>query len=199
MPGDSAFWPALAADVRPSSPYVVLVPGASNGSAKRWAPLSWAALGDRLSAELGLHVVLCGARSEAPLGVEILAAMQEPVQDLIGGTSVPKLGAALLPAALVVAGDTGPLQLAAALGQPVVGIFGPSDPINTGPQGKHTATVRLGLPCSPCYDLRSPAECKLPDKSIACMVQLPVDRVFEAARDLLARTSSESPVPSSAS
>jgi lipopolysaccharide heptosyltransferase II len=190
-------WPPLAVDLEPSSPYVVLVPGASNGRAKRWPTLSWGGLGDRLSRELGLRIVLCGGQDEGPLGREIARAMREPVQDLIGWTSVPKLAGVLLHASLVVAGDTGPLHLAAALGTPVVGIFGPTDPVNTGPLGEYTAALRLGLPCSPCYDLRSPAECKLPDKSVICMVQLPVNRVFDAARDLLTRTSSEAPVPSS--
>ncbi len=191
-------WP-LVADLEPSAPYAVLVPGANNGSAKRWPTRSWAELGDRLSRELGLRVVLCGAQNEEPLGDQIVPAMHEPVQNLIGCTSVPKLAGVLLNASLVVAGDTGPLHVAAAMGTPVVGIFGPTDPVNTAPLGEQAVTVRLGLPCSPCYDLRSPAECKLPDKSVACMVRLSVEQVFEAARDLLAQSGSGFQVPSSAS
>jgi ADP-heptose:LPS heptosyltransferase len=111
--------------------------------------------------------------------------MDVPAVNLAGRTSVDELMPLLAGAAVVVAGDTGPLHLAAALGAPTVGIYGPTDPVNTGPCGTRTAVVRLGLSCSPCYDLRSPADCKLPDRSVACMWGISPERVFEAVAALL--------------
>ena len=90
-------------------------------------------------------------------------------------------------ARVVVAGDTGPLHLASAVGTPVVGVYGPTDPRNTGPLGLGAHVVRLGIGCSPCYDLTGPAECKLPDRSVACMWGLSPDRVFESVAAVVRR------------
>jgi ADP-heptose:LPS heptosyltransferase len=175
--------------------YAVLVPGASNGSAKRWPGEYWAALGDRLALEHGLRVVLAGAASERGLAGQIAARMSCAPEVAAGRTSVAELIALLEGARIVVAGDTGPLHVASALGRPVVGIYGPTDPLNTGPLAPRSAVVRLGLACSPCYDLRSPADCKLPDRSVRCMWGLHPERVYAAVSAVLA--DEDVPVPGS--
>jgi lipopolysaccharide heptosyltransferase II len=174
-------------DSRGSRPYAVLVPGASNGSAKRWPPVLWSRLGDRLSRELDLDVVLSGSASERPLTAEVARGMNEPCANLAGGTSLEELAGLLSGARVVVAGDTGPLHLAAALAVPVVGIYGPTDPDNSGPRSERAVVVRRGLSCSPCYDLRTPADCKLPDRSMPCMWEITPDRVCDAVAELLSR------------
>lgn len=166
-------------------PYAVLVPGASNGSAKRWPPVYWSALGDRLASERGLEVVIAGSAAERPLAERVAAAMVGSADNRAAGTSIDELATLLGGAEIVIAGDTGPLHLAAALGVPVIGIYGPTDPANTGPLADRATVLRLGLACSPCYDLRSPADCKLPDRSAACMWGVGPDRVFEAVSELL--------------
>jgi lipopolysaccharide heptosyltransferase II len=170
----------------PTSPYVVIVPGASNGSAKRWPERHWAAVGDWLTQERGFTIVLAGAASERELASHVAEMMTMPALNLAGATSIAELRGLLAGAALLLAGDTGPLHLAAALGRPVVGVYGPTDPTNTGPLGTASAAVRLGLPCSPCYDLRSPADCKLPDRSAACMANLEPARVIATVDAVLA-------------
>ncbi len=169
----------------PSQPYAVIVPGASNGSAKRWPPRHWAAVGDTLAAERDLPVVLVGGAAERSLADEVAAAMRAPVTNLAGSTTLAELREVLSGAAIVLAGDTGPLHLAAALGRPVVGVYGPTDPTNTGPLGAAAGVVRLGLACSPCYDLRTPANCKLPDRSTACMEALDPARVMASVAAVL--------------
>lgn len=169
----------------PTRPYAVLVPGASNGSAKRWPAAYWAEVGDQLAAARGVSIVVAGSAAELELARNVARRMRGVPIILAGETSVDDLCMLLAEADLVMGGDTGPLHLAAALGAPVVGIFGPTDPINTGPLGTRATTVRLGLACSPCYDLRTPADCKLPDRSIACMWGLRADRVYAAARQML--------------
>ena len=164
--------------------YVVLVPGASNGSAKRWPAPLWSKLADRIVRELKLGVVLSGSPAERHLAEVVAAPLTPPPLNLAGQLSVEDLPALLAGAEVVVAGDTGPLHLAAALGTAVVGIYGPTDPRNTGPRGQRARTIRLGIGCSPCYDLRSPAECKLPDRSVACMWGLRVDRIFDSVAAL---------------
>lgn len=172
-------------DLCPRPPYAVLVPGASNGSAKRWPARYWSALADRLARERRLGIALVGSAAERELAAEVARGTAAPVHNLAGRTTVQDLMAMLAGATIVVAGDTGPLHLAAALGRPVIGIYGPTDPVNTGPMAEHGSVVRLGLPCSPCYDLRTPAECKLPDRSIACMWGVEPDRVYAAVCELL--------------
>lgn len=171
---------------KPDAPYAVLVPGASNGTAKRWPAPFWSQLGDRLAREGHLSILISGAASERALAEAVARGMATPAVNTAGETTVEGLVDLLAGAAVVVAGDTGPLHLAAALGTPVVGIYGPTDPANSSPLGASRAVVRLGLGCSPCYDLRSPAECKLPDRSVACMWGLHPDRVFQAACEVLA-------------
>jgi len=163
------------------------VPGASNGAAKRWPPPLWAQLGDRITADLGLNLVVAGAPSERELTEALVGHLSVPATNLAGHTSLEELVDLLARASVVIAGDTGPLHVAAALGTPVVGIYGPTDPTNSGPLAERAEIVRLGLACSPCYDLRSPAECKLPDRSMICMSGLAPARVLQAVTRVLDR------------
>jgi ADP-heptose:LPS heptosyltransferase len=130
---------------------------------------------------------LSGAASEQALAGEVQTAMQQPSRNLAGATSMTALMELLARAAVVVAGDTGPLHVAAALGAPLVGLFGPTDPVNTGPQALNGEVVRINLPCSPCYDLRSPADCKLPDRSLRCMWELTPELALAAVERVLDR------------
>lgn len=184
--------PALASGNRMTGtsgarPYAVIVPGASNGSAKRWPAVHWAALGDTLAERQGLEIVLSGAPSEHALAEDVASAMHRPARNVAGSTSMEELMDLLYGAAIVVAGDTGPLHVAAALGRPVVGLFGPTDPVNTGSLAQNGGVVRIGLACSPCYDLRSPADCKLPDRSIRCMWELTPSLAYAAVERVLDR------------
>ena len=186
-PPSDADGPAASRSPKMPGPYAVLVPGASNGAAKRWPTPLWTKLADRIARELALTVVLSGSPPERQLA-EVVAAPLTPAPVVVAGeVTVDELPALLAGAEVVIAGDTGPLHLAAAVGTPVVGIYGPTDPRNTGPLGPRARMVRLGIGCSPCYDLTGPAECKLPDRSVACMWGLSADRVFESVASVLAR------------
>ncbi len=59
---------------------------------------------------------------------------------------------------VLVTGDTGPMHLAAAVGTPVVAVFGPSDPARYATRGPADRVVRIDLPCSPCNRIRRPPE-----------------------------------------
>ena len=76
------------------------------------------------------------------------------------------------------------MHLAAAVGTPVVAVFGPSDPVRYAPSGPSDRVVRVDLPCSPCNRIRlPPSRCvgHTPD----CLVGVSVDRVLEAALSVL--------------
>ncbi len=162
-----------------AKPYVVAIPGSGNGSAKRWPGAYWRELTDMLVAR-DLNVVFCGSAAERSLVGFLAVADPLRVTDLMGKTTLDELARVLADAATVVAGDTGPLHLAAALGRPVVGIYGPTDPANTGPRGPGHQMLRSGIECSPCYDLKGPAECKLPDRSVVCMWSVKPEQVRDA-------------------
>jgi len=121
--------------------------------AKRWPPERYAALADRLHDEHGLHVVLAGSTNDAAVAGEVRRLARAPMADLAGKTDgFGALGALFARCVLFVGNDSGPMHLAAAVGTPVVAIFGPTDPaVYTpfsprvvalrGPRGESTAEV----------------------------------------------------------
>lgn len=170
---------------------VVLHPGATNGSAKRWPVASWAMVASRLVAQ-GTSVVIVGGPEDRALGAEIVTRMPPPpptvapdhvgtsyetsvfppfsarpvgaVHDLTGRTTIDDLVGVLAAADAVITGDSGPLHLAIALDRPVVAIHGPTDPDICGPvtgAGARVVTLGVELPCRPCYSLARMADCPL--------------------------------------
>jgi heptosyltransferase-1 len=122
----------------PGKPTVLLNPGAGWG-AKRWPVERYAAVAARLAGR-GLRVVVNGGPGEE--------ALLEAIQNQSGGAAQPldstlaQLIALTRRVVLMIAGDTGPLHLACALGRPVVGIYGPTDPARNGPFGTRSRVLR---------------------------------------------------------
>ena len=110
-------------------PYVLISPGAGWG-AKRWPAERYGAVARRL-AEAGYGVVINSGPDEGHLAREIVASSGGVARMI--SPELPELIAVSRRAALAIAGDTGPLHLACALGKPVVGIYGPTDPARNGP------------------------------------------------------------------
>lgn len=144
---------------------------------KLWEDDKFAELGDRIRQELGISVVLTGGEA-GPLD-RIQARMTTEAVNLGGRTTLRELAALYQHAALVVTTDSGPMHLAAAVGTPVVALFGPTDPDRTGPYGPGHRIIRRGLSCSPCFR----KACKAP----RCMTDISVEEVFAAVRDLLGK------------
>jgi lipopolysaccharide heptosyltransferase I len=163
-------------------PFVVLNPGTSLfGAIKRWPPDRFGQLGDVLQRKLGLDVVVTWGPDEEALAQSVKASMREPRGHLSPRTrSLLDLAALLARARLVVASDSAPLHLAAFLGTPVVGLYGPKDPRRYGPRFAPSRVVHTWLPCSPCTRRRCP--------DVLCMEEISIRQVFEAASDLLAET-----------
>jgi ADP-heptose:LPS heptosyltransferase len=107
------------------------------------------------------------------------------VIDVAGDASLVDLAALLARCTLYVTGDTGPMHLAAAVGTPVVAVFGPSDPRRYAPLVQHRRVVQIHetLPCAPCNKIRlPPAHCR--GVTPACLDNLSPDLVYAAARAL---------------
>jgi len=134
--GDPSALPASL----PEGDIAVLNPGAGWGS-KRWSAERTGWLADLLEDEFGLPVVLNSGPGEEALAEEVRAACRR-ARPLIYSGDIPGLIALLRRARLMVGPDTGPLHLASALGVPVVGLFGPTDPARNGPCGAASVCLR---------------------------------------------------------
>lgn len=130
-------------------PFVVLHPG-SAGSADDWPPEHFAAVGRALVLTHGVEVVVTGVASESRLVGQVTKAVPG-ARDLAGRTTLPVLAALLAEARAVVAGSTGTLHLAAAVGTPVVGIYpaiGDISPVRWGPCGPDAVILEAEIAAS---------------------------------------------------
>ncbi|MBV8781652.1 MAG: lipopolysaccharide heptosyltransferase I [Phycisphaerae bacterium] len=140
----------LDADAVPlvREPYAVLLPG-TNWATKRWPIEYFANLVEPLRERFGLRTIVAGAPDVIPLANQIQSGQQ--IGNLAGKTTLPQLVTLLERASVIVANDSGPMHIASALGRPLVTIFGPTNPVRTGPFGRMETVVRLDIVCSPCY------------------------------------------------
>jgi len=167
----------VAAGVAPGSRFVVVAPG-SAWPTKEWPVESFAALAAELSLRSGEHVVVVGTTGDQERARAILAfvaargAAPEAVGiDLTGRTSTAELVAVIARASLVVANDSAPAHLAAALGRPTVALFGPTVPAQGfAPLGPRVRIAERRLACRPCSRHGGRA---CPIDTHACLAGLP--------------------------
>ncbi len=167
---------------------VVIHAGSINGSAKRWPANNWSRFATQVAQATGARIVLVGAAGDRKIADEVITGSATPIRSLVGETSLAELAAVLQRADLVASGDSGPLHLAVALGRPVLAVYGPTDPEVYGPY-RPTAPVQLhrrDLPCSPCYSLKTIAECPLGDP--ICMRLVSVEAMVASAAEMLRRS-----------
>jgi len=155
--------------------FVALAPGA-RWETKRWPVERLAELIERLHAGDFPPVVLLGGPDDRFLAERIRSATRRPIVDLAGRTTLRQLAALLSLAEVVICHDSGPMHIAAALGKPLVALFGPTDPARTGPYGRPESIIRVPLDCSPCYQ----RHCPLGHHN--CMQKIDVETVLSAVR-----------------
>ena len=161
------------ADLPSLKRYVIVSPSAG-WAAKRWPEEAYAALVLRLSRELDLPVVIHCGPGEEPIAGRV-AELAGDARPLLLRPSLGELMALVREAALLVAGDTGPLHLAAACGTPVVAIFGPTDPARNGPFSPACRVVRA-QDASTTYSRAADRE---------AIRSVTVEQVFRATQELL--------------
>ncbi len=182
--GDRAFplrFPPPSLSVDETRPAVVLIPSA-RWATKVWPVASFAHLADQLRRD-GLQVIVVG--SELPTSEDPLAGL-EGVLDLRGKTSLAELGGILQRADLIIANDTGPMHLAAALGCKVIALMGPTDAKRTGPYGTGHRILSSWPACSPCFS----KICRNPAGQVCLQNLRPAD-VYTAAVEMLKEGSEE--------
>ncbi len=149
----------------------------------RWPTAGFAALARRLVARDGVPVLVSGAPADAPLAEAIAAAAGRGVLTVAGATSIGAFGALAARARAVVAMDSGPMHVAAAVGAPTAGIFAlqSDEPDRWAPRGPRVAVVRPSYPCPPAHRKET-----CPD--FACVRELDQTRILAALDGLLGAT-----------
>lgn len=154
---------------------------------KQWDPNRFASVAASLAQSRGATIALTGTADDRTLIDPVRAALPaDRVVDLTGVSDLLTVGAVLRQCDLVITGDTGPMHIAAAVGTPIVAVFGPSDPRRYAPRGSDDRIVRVDLPCAPCNRIRlPPARCtgRTPD----CLALVAADQVLAAALGVLDR------------
>lgn len=159
-------------------PVITLLPGAARGPAKRWPPESFIALAKTLRSSLNATVVLGGGPDDSEACAKIAAAAGPEVLSLAGKTSIPEWAALLQMSDCVVANDSGGMHLACAVGTPVVGIFGITDPLKTGPLGKNIVLQKSELQSR---DIKRNSK-----EAVRALAAIEPEEVFSAVEQLLA-------------
>ncbi|QQN49804.1 lipopolysaccharide heptosyltransferase II [Stutzerimonas balearica] len=163
-------------------PVLALCPGAEFGESKRWPAAHFAEVAERKIRE-GWQVWLFGSKNDHPVGQDIvqrlIPGLREEVVNLAGETSLAEAIDLLSCADAVVSNDSGLMHVSAALGRPLVAVYGSTSPAFTPPLSDRVETVRLGLECSPCFD----RTCRFGHNN--CMRELLPEQVVEALERLV--------------
>lgn len=147
--------------------YIVMSPSAGK-EANRWPAERFG----ELAARLPLPSIMISGPADAQVAAQAVQAAAGKAINLAGKTNLGELVAVIRRAAYFVTNDTGPMHIAAACGVPVFAIFGPANPVRTGPYGAQHTVIREELACSPCYRWK-------PCDNWQCMEKITVDRVYK--------------------
>lgn len=137
-------------------PRVGLLP-CSRRADKNWPPERFIELARALRSRIQAHLVLLGSPADRTVCDALQAAIGEGAHNLCGKTTMLELGGTVKELDLLITVDSGPMHIASAVGTPTVAIFGPTDPVKTGPYGPNHRIVKQGerladLPVAPVLD-----------------------------------------------
>ena len=157
---------------------------------KRWAPERFARVANYLVERFDAHIVLVGGKADLPMTNATAALIHRNVRSLTGKTSLKVTGALIEASALFIGNDSSPLHIAAAVGTPSVGVYGPSDWTEFHPVGRpgyRSQILHANLPCAPCFRFVGNAPLWQVNTcySYACLKAIDTRRVMEAAVELL--------------
>ncbi len=143
---------------------------------KLWENAKFAELADYLVDRYAVTVVFSGGAADRPVVADIRARMRNRALNLAGRTTLKELAALYEQAACLISTDTGPMHLGAAVGIPVVALFGPTAPWRTGPFGDGHRVIRAPIECAPCFNRTC--------DSAQCMRKIEVAQVIEGIEQL---------------
>jgi len=156
--------------------YIVIIPSA------RWNTKIWPAENfAHLVSKISIPCVIAGSKTDRKISQRIIALTSgKTIMDLCGRTDLKELTALIADAVAVVTNDSGPMHIAAALDKPTIALFGPTDPVKTGPYGwqenSNLKVMKANVPCSPC---RRKKACK----EFICMSRIDPESVYEFLKE----------------
>lgn len=166
-------------------------PGTSMPS-KRWTKMGYASVADTIIKKYSANIVFIGGKTDRDLVIEIMSIMKvkEKSLNIVDKTNWKQTAAIIKRCALFIGNDSGSLYVAAAVGTPTIGIFGPSNPKLVAPLGGNNVYIYKPVECSPCYNPDSVMERKSFEcKDVKCLKEISITDVIEAVDMQLNRLS----------
>lgn len=159
---------------------------------KRWAPKRFAEVANALIERFDAHVLLIGGKVDLPIAERTAALIPHGATVLAGSTPLKVTAALIEESTLFIGNDSAPMHMAAAVGTPAIGIFGPSDWNEFHPVGKtgyKHRVVHSNLACSPCFRFLGNDAPWIPNAcySRACLKAITPQQVMDAATELLSQ------------
>lgn len=155
-----------------------MAPGAAYGPAKKWFPYRFQLVADKLWDSVAAQVVLFGSSDDHDAAAAVQAQAKYPMVDLTGKTSLREAMALMSRCLLFISNDSGLMHVAAALGVPIVAIFGSTNPATTSPTGRNHVIIYKNVACSPCLKTDCPTD-------FQCMDLIATNDVYEAVVRML--------------
>lgn len=161
--------------------WILVQPGA-RWENKRWPAAFFSETIRRLSKEMPeIWFAIMGGTGDRAVGEALRESAPARTLDLTGRTTLPEMVEWIRLGELMITNDTGPMHVAAALGKPVVALFGPTEPARTGPYGQTGQVLRRALACAPCLKSRCSSA-----RPLECLTSIRPEEVCARARALLA-------------
>ncbi|MFH0878105.1 MAG: glycosyltransferase family 9 protein [Lentisphaerota bacterium] len=158
---------------------IALIP-CSRWPTKNWAPDRFVEVAKALQEKTGAAIFLVGSAANQDVCHSIGQMLPGLVVNTCGRTNLVEMGSLIQEMDLVISVDSGPMHLAAAIGKPLIAVFGATDPVRTGPYLQlHNVVSTTGLSCQPCRAKKCSRE------DIACLRDLPGQQVIQKALVLL--------------
>ena len=157
---------------------ILIHPGA-RWESKRWMPEKFTALIQSINEHKDYFPVIIGGPEDIPIGQQIIATLSQSPLNWIAKTNLKELIVLIEMSDVLVSHDSGPMHLAGAIGTPVIAIFGPSDPIYSGPHNPKDIVIRTGVSCSPCF------KTVCPGLGNVCLTDITPQQVIQALETVL--------------
>lgn len=182
------------AQVEPGEPIIAFAPSGGNSPLKQWPVSHFIELGRRIRAGCPSRILILGGSGEEALGAEIEHMLGPPTINVVGRTTLRQMAAVLKRCHLFVGNDAGPMHIAAAMGIPVVALFGASCPHRFGPWGNGHRVLWTPLPCGPCFQTPHVSCCSqcIFDRP-HCILGITVEEVQRAVEEILLKNLERGP------
>lgn len=162
-----------------STSHLIAINPVAKWETKLWQNEKFAHLADSLTDKHQANIFFTGSPEDRQTVDDIQSQMKHASLNLAGRTNLTELAALYEKADVLISTDTGPMHLGAAVGIPVVALFGPTAPWRTGPFGSGHRIIRSSQACSPCFKRKCP--------TMACMKEISAEQVLKAVENVIGK------------